>query len=292
MSVERGELELAGAACLVAHVGGALIAVVADLLGARDARAAFARVADSAGVAVAAPLSLGQSEEGAFAGRRIAGVDCAGVVVVAGDLFARETDSVVAVIVLRARIAVAAAAGRIVLVAAAGLDVAGVDRARVVVVAVDRGACTHAGRLAGVARGALVEVVAGDGLAVRRCHDRLVHTKARRLGVTPIFGARVVVVAVDRGAFAGARSRTLGRLDALVLQDAVASRLQARAGACIDRAVARGRVGRARIFLDEIVRARRARNRNHGDHHKQKCCRTAHERGLHLGSPCAATARL
>ncbi len=167
MPVERGELELADAAGLVAHIGRALVAVAADFLLARDAGTALASVTDSAGVAIVAALTLGQSEEGAFAGRRIARVDRAWVVVVAGDFLAAQTYSVVAVIVLRAGISVAAAAGRIVLVTASDLGVARVDCARVVVVAIDRGAYARTRSFADVASRAVVRVVAGDGFAVR-----------------------------------------------------------------------------------------------------------------------------
>lgn len=124
-------------------------------------------------------------------------------------------------IVLRARIAVVAAAARTELVAAADLGVARVGGARVVVVAFERGAYARTRCFANVTSRAFVHVVAGDGFAIRRLDDGLVHAEARNLCVTPIFGAQVVVVAIDRCTFTGAGGRTLGRLDALVARVAI-----------------------------------------------------------------------
>ena len=294
MSVERGELELADATGLVAGISRALVAVVAHLLLSRDASAALAGIADSAGIVVVAALTFGQSEEGAFARRRVARVDRAWVVVVADDFFAAQTHTIVTVIVLRARVAVAASAGWVELVTAADLGVARVDRARVVVVAVDRGAnaCTRC--FANVSTRALVCVVAGDRLAVRRCDDRLIHTEVGDLWVAPILGARVVVVAVDRRTFAGAKRCALGRLDALVAGVAVRAGIQTRARTRIGRTVASitaTGIRRPNIFFDEVVATRRA-----GDSEPQNG-RIQKRRGarcgvLHCHSPSAAMARL
>ena len=197
-------------------------------------------------------------------------------------------------IVLCARIAVAASAIRTVLMATPDLDVARVDRARVAVVAVDRGAHTRTRCLANVTARTFVRVVARDRLAVRRRDDGLVHAEVGDLRVTPIFGARVVVVAVDRCAFAGAKRRALGRLDALVARIAVRAGLQTRARTRISRAVAgvtAAGIGRADVVLDQFVSACCA-----GDCEPQNGCvqkrRGAQMGDLHCQTPSAAMARL
>lgn len=294
LPVERGELELTDAAGLIARIGRALIAVVAHFLLARDAGAALTGIADGAGIVVVATLTLGQAEEGAFAGRRVARIDRARVVVVAGDFFAAQTHAVVAVIVLRAGIAVAAGAGRVELVTAADLGVARVDRARVVVVAIDRDAHARTRCLANVAARAFVRIVAGDRFAIRRRDDGLIHAEAGNLRVAPILGARVVVVAVHRRTFAGAGCCALGRLDALVARVAVRARLQTRTRTRISRTVtsitAAG-IRRASVFLDESVSSGRT-----GDRKPQNGCvqkrRRAHCGGFHCQTPSAAMARL
>ena len=149
-------------------------------------------------------MTLGQWEEDAIAGRWVARVDRAWVVIVTRNFLASETNSFVAMIVLRARIAVVAAAARIELVTTSDLGVARVDCARVTVVAIERGAHARTRCFANVTTRAVVLVVARDRLAVRCLDDRFIHAEARNLCVAPILGAGIAVVAVDQRSFAGA----------------------------------------------------------------------------------------
>lgn len=140
-------------------------------------------------------------------------------------------------VVDRARVAVGAPAVRVELVGAARLVVARVDGARVVVVAIHRGANARTRRLAHIAHRAFVRVVAGDGLAVLR-FDRRVDAEHAGLRVARVDRAGVPVVALDRLAFTGAGRRALVRLRAQVPVVAVGARRLTRARAAVDAAVA------------------------------------------------------
>ncbi len=282
MPVERRELVFARAGCRVARIVGAGIAVDAGFVRPGLARAAFARVTLCTRVAVVAALSFGEWQVGARSRKLIARIRCADILVIALELAAGKADAVVAMVVDRAGVAVAAGRVRREFVRAPCLFVARIDRARIVVVAGDRRSRARARCLALVFRRAFVRVVAGEWLAVRSIFNRTVDAERLALGVTFVSRAGVVVAALERfaNAFAVGRTDIVLGAGVLVVTQRVGGLSRARAGVC--------RVARAVAFAGSSVVGRRVRWRRRnvcvaraGCHREYRDCRKNDKKARH-----------
>ena len=216
----------------LARVHRAGIVVIADHRGSKTA-GGLAGVLGRAGVAVVARAAGGGRVFTPTGG--VARIGGAGVVVVAIQHIARLAGAVRTHVVARAGVLVVAADRVVVMGARAGLAIARVDGARVVVVAPTVRACLTHAVAAHIAQGAEIPVFAGG--AAERLLD------AAQLAVAAVQGAGLVVVAAHKGAnahtlLAGGIGRTLvvvvafgaigGRLGPAIARFGITGGLQAR----------------------------------------------------------------